>query len=798
MLNVRWSKILHDMWLYKARTLLTIAAVAVGVTAIGVTMTTEMVLRRDMDSGYAASRPADAVLILPPFNDRLAKTVVRMPEVQAAEARRVAIAELEIGDGRWLSLELHAISDFESLSVNRLALEPGAVLPPPEGSVLLERSLLHVSEATIGERVQVRTSDGVLHELAVAGLVNDLAPLPSDMNLWAVGYLTPDTLAALLPNEPRDYNRLYLTAAREPGTGAYTRTDVERIVTRVAETVEAYGYPVLYANVPEPGKPILADNINTILIILGTIGVLSPILSAFLIVNVISGLIAHQIPQIGILKALGGRTKQVTRLYLQMVLIFGLVAVLIALPLGIMGAYFLTNLSAQRMDFDVVSFGLPPRTLAFQAFSALVVPVLAALAPIASGARTTIRQAIDRTGLSEGNALISRLLARVKGIPTILNLALRNVFRKWARMLLTLGALALGGAIFIAVLGIRQSVLDAIEEAQQVKNYDVEIHFSALYPSAHIEREVLQQPGVVAVESWRGTDARCVFDDGRISRSFTLIGVPPTTDMTRPSIREGRWLGEGGQNEVFIDADMAALLGGPSIGDEIVLRIGEQEGAWRLVGSTGRMFSPHAFIDRASFERLTGTKGYANRAVVQTERHAPAFQALIEGQLKERFERADMPVSYSWISGPGNEAIAAQLDMVIVILLAMAVLVAVVGGLGLASTMGLNVLERTREIGILRSLGAKSGLVRRMVIMEGLAISFVSFVLAIPLSIPLSLLMGDMVGMEVLMRSLDYTFSWSGTLLWFAIAMIIAFVASLLPANNAAGLTIRETLAYQG
>jgi putative ABC transport system permease protein len=450
------------------------------------------------------------------------------------------------------------------------------------------------------------------------------------------------------------------------------------------------------------------------------------------------------------------------------------------------------------MDFDVASFGLPPRTLVLQTLSALLVPMLAALFPILGGARTTVRQAIDRTGLSAGNTLVSRLLARVHGLPPLLNLALRNVFRKWARMLLTLAALALGGAIFIAVLGIRQSLLDAIDMIQRVKNYDVEIHFSQMYPIAHIEREARRVPGVVAVESWGGADANCVFGDEHVSRSLTLIGVPPETDMTQPSILEGRWLQPGEQNTVFIDADMADMIGATHMGDEVVLRIGGDEQPWRLVGVAGRMFSPHAFIDRADFERLMGMTGYANRLVIRTESHEPSFQALVEKRLKDHFERADMLVTYSWTSGPGNQAIATQLDMVIVILLAMAILVAIVGGLGLASTMGLNVLERTREIGILRSLGAKSGVVRRMVILEGVATSLVSFVLAIPLSVPISLALGQAVGQELLMQPLEYAFSGIATLLWLGIVLIIAILASLLPANSAANLTIRETLAYLG
>ncbi len=802
-------KILRDIWLYKARTALIIAAITVGVTAVGITATAETVLRHDLFASYAASTPPDAILTLPPFKPRLVKTLRRLPEVQAVEARRVVVADLEIAPDRWMALELHAIPDFEALSINRLVPEPGTPLTPPEGSMLLERSLLSLPEAAIGPIVRVRTADGRLHEIAIAGLVNDLGPYPTDMNMLAIGYLTSATLTKLLPGQTSDNNRMYVITTARSETKTWPRyNEVQQAVARIAETTASYGYPVLRIYLPEPGKPILADNINTILVMLGVLGVLSLLLSALLIVNVTLGLIGQQIPQIGILKSLGGRTSQITHLYLHMVLILGLVAALISLPLGIWGAYALINIAAADLDFDVISFGLPLRSLLLQGASALLVPMLVALIPIIGGSRITVRQAIRRTGLAAGNTLVNRLLARllarIQGLPVpyvvgmLLTIALRNVFRKWARMLLTLTALALGGAIFMAMLGIRQSLSDTIATIQRVKNYDVEIHFPQLYPMTCLEREAHRVPGVVAVESRGGAQAYCVCDDAHVSASFPLIAAPPETTMTLPFVVEGRWLQPGEARAIFINTDIIDLIGKTNVGDEIVLDINGDERAWHLVGIAGRTFSPHAFITRKDFERLVGGIGYANQLVIQTEQHTPAFQALVENRLRAHFDRAAMPISYAWVSGPSQQALARQLDTVVVVTLLMASLAAVVGGLGLASTLGLNVLERTREIGILRSLGAQSKVIRRMVILEGVATSLLSFALAVPLSVPLSLVLGRAVGQALLRYPLDYAFSWVAMLLWLGIVVVIAILASLLPATRAANLTIHKTMAYVG
>ena len=97
-----------------------------------------------------------------------------------------------------------------------------------------------------------------------------------------------------------------------------------------------------------------------------------------------------------------------------------------------------------------------------------------------------------------------------------------------------------------------------------------------------------------------------LFDDEHISTSFTLIGVPPQTEMTQPPILEGRWLYPGEKNAVFVDADMANLIGSTHVGDDVVLRIGNDERPWHLVGIASRMFSPRASIARTDYERLMG------------------------------------------------------------------------------------------------------------------------------------------------------------------------------------------------
>jgi putative ABC transport system permease protein len=111
--------------------------------------------------------------------------------------------------------------------------------------------------------------------------------------------------------------------------------------------------------------------------------------------------------------------------------------------------------------------------------------------------------------------------------------------------------------------------------------------------------------------------------------------------------------------------------------------------------------------------------------------------------------------------------------------------------------MSINVLERTREIGVMRAVGASDGSVMKIFIVEGLFIGLLSWLVGAILAWPIGKLLSDAVGVAFLQAPLNYTFSIPGMLLWLAIVLVLAALASVLPAWNASRLTVREVLAYE-
>jgi len=126
----------------------------------------------------------------------------------------------------------------------------------------------------------------------------------------------------------------------------------------------------------------------------------------------------------------------------------------------------------------------------------------------------------------------------------------------------------------------------------------------------------------------------------------------------------------------------------------------------------------------------------------------------------------------------------------------MAVLAAVVGSIGLMSTMSINVVERSREIGVMRSIGGTSAALLGIFLFEGVLVGVLSWLIAVPLSYPGARLLSDMVG-KAFNLPLDFDYSMPGVVTWFAIVVVLSALASLWPALRATRVSVREALSYE-
>lgn len=766
-------------------------AIAVGIFAFGSVFITQDILISEMTKQYRAIDPSTVDLHINSFDDSLVRWAQRQDEVAEAQARAVYVVKALLGDKTY-NLILYAAEDYNDIPINRFTLEVGK-LPTGRGEFVLERTSLSLAGARVGDRLLVETPDGRTHEFSIVGSAHDLNATPANMFPELSGYISMKTLGWL--GLPATFNRLELVTQPQYDT----LPKLEKVADELKTRLQHNGVAVNSTAVRKPGAHWAADITQSFTIILSFVGLLSLLLSGFLVINTISALLTEQRRQIGVMKAVGGTGKQIIGIYLVLVVCYGLLALAVALPVGMLLAYMFTLSVVQFLNINLTNFHLPGQVLVMQVVAALVVPVIASAVPILGGVRVTVREAISNRGISSrGSGLFTGLLLRLRGLPRPMLLSMRNTFRRKGRLLLTLGTLALAGTLFITVVNVRSSLMAELDNIMRIVfNYEVVLALDGKYQSAGVEHRVESVPGVTLAEGRTSVQAQRFKADGTRGATFGVTGLPPGSKFFQATMLTGRWLEKRDRNAIVLSSSLAEDMPDVAVGATIVLEINGEKHEWQVVGTVLMAFDKSAYASFDYLSALIGESGLASEIQVGLERKDTQSQDEMTRVLEKRLKESGVRVVASMTKDTIVSANASQFDFLVAFLLAMAGMAGLIGALGLAGMMSLNVVERTREIGVMRSIGASNGMIGGIVLTEGLFIGIISWALAVPLSLPMSLAFNALLGDLFVDKPLVFTFSLLGVIGWLAIVVLISAMASLLPAYRAMRMSVRETLAYE-
>jgi putative ABC transport system permease protein len=794
MFSPRWKKVIGDLWSNPTRTALVVMSIFVGVFAVGLITGTQAIVVREMNEVYRSANPANATISVSDadsFDDGLVQSVENMDEVGIAEGRRSYSARVQGSVGDWQDITFTGVEDFDDVQINQFYLLRGQ-MPPPRKEVLVEQSGLDVLQKEVGDVLLVELPDGEQLQMPITGVVESPTSGPAQFS-GITTYVTMDTMEWL--SGERDFNQMLILSAENRQDIEHNREVAEVVYEKIQKSERDPSFP----NVSDGQHP-LNDFISAMVAILGGMGVMSVFLSAFLVTNTIAALLAQQSRQIGIMKSIGARGNQIIGMYMVLVLVFGVLALALAYPLGVLGTNAFAGGIASFFNIELRDTSVPFYVIATQMIISLGVPVIAALYPVFSGTRVTVREAMSEGGgASYGESIVDRIIQRVRAFPRPVLLSLRNTFRRKGRVALTLMTLTLGGAIFIGVFSVRDSLLLTFEDIlNSLFNYDVAVTLERDYREDYVVSEALRVPGVTEAETWRVSGARRVNPDGTEGSTITMWGVPAQSNMVQPTVISGRWLLPSDENAIVLSSGVLETEDDIEVGDEIVVSIQGRDTTWRVVGEAVTIGSAAwGYVRYDAYGRAAREVGAAASLYVRTDPRTPETQNQVATALDEHFTRLGINVVGTQTGSNIREQQATFVNVIIIALLAMAVLIAVVGGLGLMGTMSLNVLERTREIGIMRAIGASDGRVLQVVMIEGLVLGLLSWMLGALLAFPISQLLSNQVGMLLFSFPLSFSFSPLGAGLWLAIALVLSAVASFLPAWNASRVTVRDVLAYE-
>ncbi|GIK36194.1 MAG: hypothetical protein BroJett011_00270 [Chloroflexota bacterium] len=798
-------KIWSDLWANKGRTLQVVLIIAIGASAIGATIGGSDIMRAVMSKDWRTSSPAMIVMAVnPEINDEELTALENVDGVEEVEGLLTTNIEWRLNPNEpWQAAGLTARDDYEEQKFNKLTLISGDW--PNDKSFAMEKGNDSFFNIPLGGQIYIRVNDKE-RVVKVNGILSNRTVFPASMGGSAQFYASRDYYGDLTGK--RDFNQVLASAAE------YDPVKVTEIADRLQRQLEKQDIETTgaalgsepNARTADPNKHFLQDFLDGLFLVLSIMGGLILILGLFLVYNTINAVIAQQVNQIGIMKAIGANTRQILGIYLLTVFIYGFLALAVAVPLGALGAYGINVFMLTFFNIDPGPFQVSPRAVLVQVAIALLAPLLASLIPVTSGSRITVREAISTYGLGGAVGLLDRLVARMKYVSRLVLLTISNTFRNKWRVVLTQITLVGSGIIFMMVMSVRDSTTYTFTDLLfQILNFNVNLQFEDPERIGMVEKMTLAQPGVKAVEMWGFTAAKVrpanqpESDD---DKSTTVFGVPLPTTLYGPQMRVGRWLQPNDTNAVVLNQKLASDVG-VGIGDWITLDHGlKGESNWQVVGL---LFDPvinnSAHVPREPMLREIGEVGRASTLWVQTERTDAASETEVAQTLRKFFDSRKIKVNAQSIFFDDTasdiiEGILFRFGIIISLLAAMAVIIAIVGSIGLSGVLSLSVLERRREIGVMRAIGASSGKISRLFIGEGLILGLLSWLIALPLSIPAGYAMTQAMG-AALQTEIVYRYTPAGALYWLGIIVVLSIIASWFPARGATRISVRESLAYQ-
>jgi putative ABC transport system permease protein len=747
----RWTKMWRDVARSPARIGSMVLAIAAGVAAFAAMLAAYAILTRELPKNYQATLPASASLEVEGIDGVLLDAVRARPGIRAARGAARVFARVALRSGEWRPLTLYAADDFGRMEMNLVSREAGA-WPPPRGAVVLEREALPLTPARLGEALSIKTADGVAHEIVVAGTAHDPGiPAPGQGTIVS-GFVTLATAADLGAG---DHPTTLMITVRD---GAGDRDAIEREAVSLAAWLRASGHRVTAIRVPPPGEHPHQRIMTSMLALLLAFSAVAAALGALLGAAMTEMLLAEQRREIGILRAVGARTSQIAALYLALVLAIGVVATALGASLGVSAGRALARVAlTQFMNFALTSDALPAWAILTLASAGTLLPLLAALPAIRRATRATVQSALADVAAESsphGFAPIARALGR--GTFSAPLLAVRSTLLRPRGLFLSLALLAASGATFLGSSNVRRGAQQHLADAAAERRYDIETFLGHPLPADVVVEILSRVPGIERAVPWRTATACPLRPDGEaIERSFpdgshgtlTLAAVPSGGAPFSTALLSGRWLDPGDDDAIVLNDEALDFFPGAKVGDVLHWSARGELLDLRVLGIARQgMTSATGYVTSATFTKRVDPTGSSAAYRVVLRDHVPESVDRAATRIEQALEARHIVTRFNVTETMLRREVGGHFNLLLAALDFIAVLMAIVGMLGLFSTMVVRVLERRRELGVLRAVGATSRAVVGSILLEGTLVGALGGLAAAVLSIPLSSALGYVVG----------------------------------------------------
>jgi len=789
-MGVLGHKLWRDLWHAKTRTGLAVLSTAVGLIALGISLSLSATMTARMSESFQTSRPPHLIFWArgEGFDASTCAAIKRFANVRTCQTSgEFSIRWKRPGERNWRVGTLQTIDDVHHQEVHVRPLVAGTW---PQGRALaVERQTARYLHLEPGSEILVEVR-GRARRLPVSGIVRDPLIFPPQFGGKPTFITTPSVALWLTGNEQDNVLSVQLAHV--------DRTRAREVGERIKERFRQVGISVSGPWILDPQRHFLQDQVDTLMRILLILSSLSLGLSVFLIINTMNAIVVQQMWQIGVLKVLGARRWHILLHYFSMTLVYGILAIVLAVPVAAVGAHVLAAYLLDFINISVGSFQVDLQTVAIQGGTGLLVPLLGALFPVWGALRITVQESLRTRGIGGhfGRGWMDRLLVHIRFLSRPALLSLRNTFRRKTRISLTLLALTFGGVMFIMVMSVGHSLNRTLDEILNEFGGHAWVVFRQPYRVEQLVSVARQDPAVEYVEVWHRVAAVLETPSGE-KKQVGLRGMPVPSRIFGARIVAGRSLLPGDGRAILLN-EKIARENGIHVSDVITTRIGDKQVTWTVVGLVYSVQNNHTenFVPFDALARVSGTVNRGERVYLFLRKEAREHPQTVVQRLRQTYEKEGLHVTAAGTMEEFRRSGRNEFNILTYTLLVMSVLAAVVGSIGLMGTLSINVVERRREIGILRSIGAHNRALIGIFVLEGVVVGICSWLLAGPLSVPLSWVFAREVA-DLMNIPMGFHYSVPALVAWLGIVALSSVFASLVPAWQATRVTVREALAYE-
>ncbi len=801
-MGVIWVKVWFDLWHNKTRTLLVVLSIAIGVFAIGAIYGMADLMMPTMNADHRSVNSAAIRMYLnQPIDRDSALALKDIPGLVDVEPMAVInIRYKRHPEDPWKIGSIEMRDDFTAQIYDVLLLKEGNW---PEGNAIgIERMHSPFYHIEIGDQVIFEVNK---REMAfpVSGKIRGSFVPPPSMYDWAWFYMSPQGMQHF-GIEEGTFTQMRI------GVFPYSADYAKQVATQIKDRLAKQGIGVSSTLYLDPNKHWASDVIGGVVMVMKVMAVMSLLLSVVLVFNTMISVITQQTNQIGILKAIGGSNQAIIRVYLTGAAVYGLLALCVSLPLGAFTAYATSKTFLGMYNIDYGGFTYSSNALVLQVIASVAVPLLAALTPVLQGAAITVRQAISSYGLGADyksgkldqrvEQWVGRIFAPQDAV------ALTNMFRRKGRLLLTQLVLVTAGVMFLVVMSLSTSITATMDSEYNRRDYDLTITFEDAQRMDRVLNLAASLPEVKKATIWCVVPVNILREGQKLKDAgmgSLIQGVPVDDPFYQPLITAGRWLKAGDERAIVMNA-ITAEDNNIRVGDTITLDMGAYgKDSWEVVGLyrvfmvMGGGFSNDAIY--APLQAVLNTSHIKGGTILlaRTQGHSLEEVKPVVDNLESLLVRNNIKVSGTMTMPQERQTSNMSNEYLIGMLSSVAIIITLVGGIGLMGSLSISVIERTKEIGVLRAIGAHTGILLRMYMLEGVTQALLSWLIAVPLAMVAAPLMSNALGKVLFGDVLDFRFNFTAVLIWLGVILVVGVLASILPARHASQVSVRQSLVYE-